>query len=94
MYVLESPQEAMEDQIKILRLIDQENLDTRPWVMKIIDQIVSAQPWLIPKVNRALTHAKFYEYCYARLMRGTSAEETLQDKEVHERMAAIHGSTF
>ena len=67
------------------------NLDTRPWVMKIIDQIVSAQPGVIHIVNRALTHAKFYKYCYARLMRGTSAEETFQDKESHERMAATHG---
>ena len=30
--------------------------------------------------------------CYAQLMRGTSAEETLQDKESYKRLAATHGA--
>ena len=59
--------------------------------MTSIDHIVSAQPGLTPQVTGALTYERFWEdtvfvdhyynYCYANLMRGTSAEENLWARE-------------
>ena len=58
-----------------------------------IDQMISAQPGLILQVTGALPNKKlwlamvfvfrYYYYCYAQLMRGTSAEETLNAKETY-----------
>ena len=70
--------------------------------MASIEQMVSVRPGLIPQVTGALTHARFwaatvlvdhyYEYCYAHLMRVTSSEETLWEKEAYDRLADTHGS--
>ena len=68
--------------------------ETRPGAVTSIDQMVSAQPGIIPQVTGCLTHVIFWEstvfvdhysyYCYTHLMRGASAEETLWEKEVYE----------
>ena len=65
--------------------------ETRPGDMNSIDQMVSAQPGIIPQVTGDLTHARFLaetvfmdhysDYCYTHLMKGTSAEENLKEKE-------------
>ena len=64
--------------------------DTRPRSTTLIDQMVSSQPGIIPQVTGDLTYARFwsdtvffyhyFDYYYAHLIRGTSAEETLQSK--------------
>ena len=68
--------------------------------MTSIDHMVSAQPGIIPQVTGSLNHARFWSatvfldhysnYCYAHIMRGNSAEETLRAKEAYERLAATH----
>ena len=76
--------------------------ETRPEAMTLIDQMVSPQPGIIPQVTKTLTHSGFWaatvfvdhysNYCYSRLVMGTSAEKTLQSKEAYEPLAATHGT--
>ena len=66
--------------------------------------MVFYQPGIIPQVTGDLTHARFLaetvfmdhysDYCYTHLMKGTSAEENLKEKETYERLAATHRARF
>ena len=63
-----------------------------------------AQPGIIPQVSGAINHTRFWativfvddysKYCYAHLMRGTSAKETVWAKEAYERLVATHRARF
>ena len=67
--------------------------ETIPRAMTSIYQMVYAQPGLISQVTGYLTHMRLWEaavflyrysnYCYAHLMRETSAEEILRAKEAY-----------
>ncbi len=65
------------------------------------DQLVSAQPGLIPQISGRLTHQHvngatvFVDHCsdhvYAYLMRDLLLDETLAAKHGYERFLALHG---
>jgi hypothetical protein len=65
------------------------------------DQLVSAQPGLIPQISGRLTHQRvngatiFVDHCsdhvYVYLMRDLLLDETLTAKHGYERFLALHG---
>jgi hypothetical protein len=65
------------------------------------DQILSAQPWLIPQISGKLTNQRvngltifvdhYSDHIYAYLMQDLSLEETLLAKHGYERFLAMHG---
>ena len=67
-----------------------------PGSMTSIGQIISDQPGIIPQITVELNYERlwaanvfvdhYYDYCYNRLMRGTSSEEKLKAKEAYEHL--------
>ena len=66
-----------------------------------MDQIVSAQPGLIPQVSGTLTTARMKgatvfddhvtQFIYAHLMKDHTQESTLEAKAAFEKLMATHG---
>jgi hypothetical protein len=66
-----------------------------------MDQLVSAQPGLVPQISQFLTNLQiwgagifidhFFDYVYVALMRDLSLEETLLAKTAFERHASKGG---
>ena len=74
--------------------------DNRPRAVTSIDQMVYYQPGITLQFNGAITHVRLWadtvfldhysRYCYDHLMRGNSAEKSLQAEEAYERLSATH----
>jgi hypothetical protein len=75
--------------------------DMSPGARASTDQIVSAQPGLIPQISGKLTHQRvngstifvdhFSDHVYAYLMRDLSLDETIAAKHGYERFLHSHG---
>ena len=58
--IWETPKEDMEYQSKTLRRVDQESPRYQTRDITLIDDMVSAQPWLIPQVTGVITQTRFW----------------------------------
>jgi len=78
--------------------------DDKPGKGTSTDQMVSAQPGLVPQMSGSLTRARIWavnvfvdhmsDLVYVHLMRSTTQEETLAAKTAYERYGATHGVTI
>ena len=79
----------------------QKESDMSPGARASTDQLVSAQPGLIPQISGRLTHQRvngatvFVDHCsdhvYVYLMRDLLLDETLAAKHGYEWFLALHG---
>ena len=79
-------------------------LEIRPGATTSINQMISDQPGIIPQVTGVIIHSRlwaatvfvdhYYDYLHDHIMRGTSAEDTLQIKEAYGYPVAIHSTRF
>eukprot|EP00984_Skeletonema_dohrnii_P034934 scaffold34438_cov244-Skeletonema_dohrnii-CCMP3373.AAC.1 len=75
--------------------------ETKPGDGVSVDQIVSAQPGLIPQMSGFLTHERIWgattfvdhvsDYIYVHLMKNFTIEETLSAKKAFERIFTLAG---